>query len=100
MQDPGYGLHEGQGKTLLRSGLLAGVTGGLSLVIGGGMILQDNRQARKAYEKQVALTKEAVAEQQKRELMADVNAQKSLARTRGLEIMFKTGMLDAPSLKG
>lgn len=73
------------------------IASGLSL---GIEPLVRRRQARKAYEKRVALTKEAVAEQQKRELMADVNAQKSLARTRGLEIMFKTGMLDAPSLKG
>lgn len=65
-------------------------------MVGLGMYIQDNRRARKAYEKQVAATDEAVAEQQKRELATATNQKKSLARVRGIELMYKTGMFDAP----
>lgn len=95
-RDPGYGVSKKQTGTLTMGAVLAPFTGGLSLAIAGGIIGQDNRQARKAYEKRVAATAEAVAEQKKRELAAATNQKKAMARARGIELMYKTGMFDAP----
>ena len=94
--DPGYGVSKKQTGTLALGAVLAPFTGGLSLAIAGGIIGQDNRHARKKYDKMVAATDEAVAEQKKRELADATNAKKQLARARGIEIMYKTGMFDAP----
>lgn len=76
--------------------IVGAMTGGVSTLVGGVSSLVHRRQAQKAYDKQVAATDEAVAEQHKRELAAETNAKKQLARARGIEIMYKTGMFDAP----
>lgn len=72
------------------------VFGGVNLAVEGIGNLIGRRKDRKAYEKQVAATDEAVQEQQKRELAAATNQKKAMARARGIELMYKTGMFDAP----
>lgn len=84
-------------KTTIAVGAI--LTGGLSLAVPaifGIANAVQGRKDRKAYEKQVAATDEAVAEQQKRELAAATNQKKAMARARGIELMYKTGMFDAP----